>query len=181
MIWYIILAIVVLIALYAVTTYNRFVYLEENVENAMASISAQIESRWDALRSLIDATKSYAAHEANTLENIVAARSQVSKSSNVEDVEKDNELFTKAMGRLNVVVENYPDLKASTTYLETMKSIDKYENYVRQSRMIFNDTATKFNRLTKQFPSNIVASLFGFSPKEYFKHSQDKSNPPTWN
>lgn len=181
MLLYIILGIIVLLAIYFITTYNKFVYLGENVENAMASISTQIESRWDALRSLIDATKNYAAHETNTLENIVDSRSHVSKSSNVNDVEKDNALFTKAMDRLNVVVENYPDLKASATYLETMKSIDKYENYVRQSRMIFNDTATKFNRLTKQFPSNIVASLFGFSSKEYFKHSTDKSNPPTWN
>lgn len=181
MLFYIVIGILVLIAIYTVVTYNKFVTFGENVENAMASISAQIESRWDALRSLIDATRHYSSHEANTLENIVEARSHVSKSSNVEDVEKDNDLFTKAMGKLNLVVENYPDLKASETYLETMKSIDKYENYVRQSRMIFNDTATKFNRLTKQFPSNIVASLFGFSPKEYFKHSEDKSNPPTWN
>ena len=87
MLFYIVIGILVLIAIYTVVTYNKFVTFGENVENAMASISAQIESRWDALRSLTDATKHYSSHEANTLENIVEARSHVSKSSNVEDVE----------------------------------------------------------------------------------------------
>lgn len=172
--------VVVLIVLYLISTYNRLISQREFVKNAMGNIATQIESRWDAVKNLIDATKKYSEHEAGLLSDITAKRSRVSSTSSPQDVTSDDNLFEQAVGRINVVAENYPQLKADQVYIRTMEAVDKYENNVRTSRIIFNDTVTKFNRNVLQFPSSIVARLFGFGEMEYFKNSDTKSDMPSW-
>lgn len=181
--WIILVVILVLLIIlvgWAISTYNRLIYAREFVENAMGQISAQIESRWDALKSMIDATKRYESHEASVLEGIAEKRSSIGKQAEVKDVQKDDQLFNQALGRLIAVAENYPDLKAAAVYQDTMKNIDKYENNVRQSRMIFNDTVTKYNRIIQTVPSNIIAGMFNFSKRDYFENTEAKSDMPSW-
>lgn len=178
--WLIPLAIIVLIVLWAIGIYNRLVALREMVHNSMGQIAAQIESRWDALKSLIDATKNYQAHEADTLKSITESRTRVSPGSTVRDVAKDEKLFQSALTQIYAVAENYPDLKASSVYQTTMDSINRYEDNVRHSRMLYNDTVTKLNRTLQQFPTNIVAGMFGFRTMEYFQNSTEKAEMPQW-
>lgn len=180
---FIVIALIIFIVLviWAIALYNKFVTLGERVINARAQIATQIESRWDAVKILIDATKSYAKYEVDTLDSIVKKRISMGSNSPVDEMEKDEAQFEEVVSKLIAISENYPDLKASDVYKSTMKSINKFESNVRGSRMIFNDVVTKFNRLVKMFPSNVIASMFHFTEKEYFQGTESKQNMPEWN
>lgn len=178
--WIGILVVIALIALWAIGVYNRLVRLKEMVKNATGQIAAQIESRWDALKSLIDATKSYTGHEADVLKSIAESRAKIGSGTSVKDIEADNEKFESALGRLIAIGESYPDLKASEVYQTTMGNIDKYEMALKNSRMIYNDTVTRYNREIKVFPAVIIAGFLGFREEEYFKSSESKQEMPTW-
>lgn len=174
-VFFIILAILVV---FAIINYNNLVRSEEMVSNAMAQIAAQVESRWDALRNLMDATKHYSNFELEAFEKITQNRADINKKSSPQDVEKDDQAFAGAMRNFYAVAENYPDLKSSELYKDTMASINKYEDNVRHSRMIYNDTVTKFNRSIKTFPQNLFADMLGFSEKTYFANDSSKVDAP---
>src|SRR5690625_1990234 len=177
----IVLAVVILIIVFwIISTYNRLISAREFVRNSMGQISAQIESRWDALQNMIEGTKQYTEYEAETLESITEQRSSLGKDVAVEQVNQDDQLFNQAIGRLFAVAESYPELKASQLYQETMQNVDRYEQQVRQSRMIYNDTVTKYNRLIQSIPSNIIASMFNFTQKDYFENTESKTDMPGW-
>ena len=177
---YVVLAVVVLLVLWIISSYNRLIRLREMVKNAMGQIAANVESRWDALKSLIDATKKYSQHEAETLEKVVQARGGLNSNSSVKDIEADDNMFTQALSRLAVVVESYPELKANTVYLNTMDKIDSYEQDVKNSRMIYNDTVTRFNRSMLTFPIVLVSRMLGFHEYQYFQKTESKAIPPSW-
>lgn len=176
-----ILFIIILIAgVWVIKTYNNFISLGERVTNGKAQIATQIESRWDAVTSLIHATKQYSQYEVETLESIVEKRINISENSSIDELEKEDTQLNNVVGRLIAISENYPDLKASDVYQNTMKSINEYENNVRHSRMIYNDVVTRFNRLVRMFPSNLVASIFKFGLREYFQATASKEEMPSW-
>lgn len=179
---YIIILLILIagIVVWGIGAYNGFVKLKERVFNARAQIATQLESRWDALKSLIDATKQYSKHEAEVLENVTESRASIGQNSSVSELEENASSFNNVLGRLIAVAENYPDLKASTIYQSAMNSINDYENKVRQSRMLYNDTVTMYNRRTKTFPSNILAGMFNFAPEPYFEATETKTDMPTW-
>ncbi|MDD6905742.1 MAG: LemA family protein [Finegoldia magna] len=180
MITIIIIVIAILILIFIMTNYNSLVKLREMVKNSMANIAAQVESRWDAISSLIDATKKYSDYEAKILSDITSKRTNIDRDASAGDVEKDDDMYSKALARINAVAEAYPDLKASEVYKSTMDSINSYEENVRMSRMIYNDTVTKLNTKIQSFPSNIVASIFGFKREGYFKNTETKKEMPSW-
>ena len=176
----IVLGLVVIIGAYIVSTYNTLIRSRENIQNAMGQIATNIESRWDALTSLISATKEYSEREANVLLDITKARSHVGSNADTADIEEDDKLFGRAMANINAVAEAYPDLKASNLYQKAMDNINSYENNVRLSRQIYNDTVTKFNRQIKTFPTNIIAGMFGFVSEDYFQTTSGKEDMPSW-
>ena len=178
---YIILIIVVLIILAVVGVYNSLVRKNEMVANAMNQIGTQLQSRWDALNNLIDATKDYAKYESETLDKITKNRTGVNKNSSPADVSREENEFKSALNQFYAVAENYPDLKSSQVYKSTMDSINKYEDNVRHSRMIYNDTLTSFNRYIKSFPQNLFAGMFGYGEKDYFKNEEVSNQAPKWN
>nr|WP_300005981.1 LemA family protein [Tissierella sp.] len=175
-----IIVLVVILAVWAIGVYNSLVTLRERVDNAKAQIVTQIESRWDAVKSLIEATKQYSSHEAEVLESVTASRASIGRGSSVSEIEKDQGQLDSVLGRLIAVSEAYPDLKASTVYKDTMASINKYEDNVRNSRMIYNDTVTRYNRMLKVFPSSIIAGMFNFEARDYFEGSETKKDMPSW-
>lgn len=166
---------------WGVSMYNRLVREREFVRNSMAQIAAQIESRWDAIKNMIDGTKQYTDYEAKVLNDITEKRTPLNRNASVADVEKDNALFGQALNQLYAVAENYPDLKASQLYQNTLNQVDKYEQQVRQSRMVYNDTVTKYNRTIQTVPTNIVAGMFQFVQEAYFESSAEKASMPGWN
>src|SRR5690625_3919067 len=177
----IILIILVIFIIWTISIYNSFITLRERVSNAKAQIAAQIESRWDAVSNLISATKQYAKHESEVLENITEKRASLGRDSSMEEIEENDTQLNNVVGRLIAISENYPDLKASEVYQTSMESVNKFEDNVRHSRMIYNDTVTRYNRQTKQFPTNIIASIFKFTEKEYFERTESKQEMPSWN
>jgi len=174
------IALILVILLYVVNTYNKFIQYEELIENSKAQIATQVESRWDALSSLISATKQYSTHEAETFQMIVRDRQQVNSFTKTEDIDRVETTYQSSLSRLIAITEDYPDLKASSLYKETMASINKYEHNVRLSRMTFNDTVTKYNRLIKMFPTNLIAALISFEKKPYLEVSSNKLEMPDW-
>jgi|SRR5699024_1663853 len=172
--------VLILIIFWVISVYNNFITLRERVTNGRAQIAAQIESRWDAISNLISATKQYSKHESEVLENITEKRSNLGKDSSVSELEENDAQLNNVVGRLIAISESYPDLKASEVYKTSMENVDKYENNVRNARMVYNDVVTRFNRLLKQFPTNIIGGIFNFSEEAYFEQSEGKAEMPSW-
>lgn len=177
----VILVLLVLIVIYVIGIYNSLITLREYVLNAKSQIATQLESRWDAVKTLMDGTSKYSDYEGKVLQDIVDARSSIGKDTSIKDMEKDDQQFQSVFNRLLAVVENYPDLKSSNLYQTTMESVNKYEDKVRHSRMIYNDTVTKYNRSIRLFPKSLIASMFGFNPLDYFENTESKGQMPSWN
>jgi len=174
----IILAIVVLLVIWGISVQRKLVQVDESCKNAMSTIGVQQNSRWDALGSLADMVKQYDEHEYNTLKEVIAERGTIGVESTAEEAEADENMITKAMSRFMAVAENYPDLKANTNYNKLMDSINTYENNVRLARMSYNDVTTKYNRILRQFPDSIVASLLKFDKRDYLNTPDEKTEMP---
>lgn len=177
MIGLIILGIVILLIIYAISIQRNLVGLAERRLNALSMIGVQQESRWDALRQLAKTVKSYAGHEADTLLEVISARTGHMPIT-AEEVEKNESLFQQAMKEIKVVVEKYPELKADRLYEKLMDDINGYEEHVRKARMVYNDTTTKLNSAVRMFPSSIFARMFGFTTEAYLQTPQQKTEMP---
>lgn len=172
-------AIILILVLWIISAQRSFVKLDENINNAMSQIGVQLSSRWDALTSLLDLTKGYAEHEYKTITETIQSRRSITKDSSPEDVKVQENIISEAMGKIMAVAESYPDLKADGTYIKTMDSVNQYENMVRTSRLIYNDSVTKLNRAIRMFPASIIASMLGFSTRAYLEAVNEKSNMPS--
>ena len=175
----IIIAVVVLLVLWVISAQRKFVSAEEIVKNAMSQIGVQQSSRWDALTALVELLKSYNEHEYNTLKDVIAARAGITSESTAAQAQQQEDLLQKAMVQVKAVAEQYPQLKADSMYNKTMDSVNTYENQVRMSRMVYNDSVTKYNRMVRQIPDSIVAAIFRFTEKEYLKENTAKSDMPS--
>ena len=175
-----IVIIVILIILWLVSTQRRLVTLDENINNAMSQIGVQLSARFDALTSLLELTKGYDQHESETLLEVIRARrSVITAASSPDDVAEQENIITEALGRINAVAEQYPDLKAAENYQQTMGAVERYENSLRSSRLIYNDSVTKLNRSVRMFPTSFVAKMLGFGAREYLKTEDEKTARPS--
>lgn len=179
----IIIALVVIVGGYFISTQRSLVNLDELCKNALSQIEVQLNSRFDAVIDLAKTAAQYAKHESETIIQAVQARGGNLGNNSVpatpESINQQSDLLTQMMGRLNVVFERYPELKASDLYKEAQAGMKQYEENVRMSRMIYNDTATKMNRMVRQWPSSIVASMLHFDQKDYLKvDSEEKKQYP---
>ena len=173
------IAVIVLIVLWVISVQRKLVNQDELCQNAMSTIGVQQESRWDALTGMVELIKSYNEHEYNTLRDVIAQRRPIDARSSAQDVEAQEGLIGKVASGIDVVVEKYPELKANENYGKAMDAVDKYTNMVRTSKMVYNDTATNYNKLIRQIPDSIVASLFGFKVREYLKIEDQKTGMPS--
>lgn len=175
----IVIVVIVLIALWVMSTQRRLVVLDENVNNAMSQIGVQLTSRFDALTSLADLAKAYAAHESQTLlATIQARRSVITAQSTPDDVAQQEGILAEALGRISMVSEQYPDLKANESYQKAMDAVDKYENQVRIGRQVYNDCVTKLNREIRMFPTALIAGMVGCGQRSYLEEPTAKADMP---
>lgn len=188
---YIILIVVAVILIsgfvWVKNTYNGLVKADEGVSAAWAQVENVYQRRADLIPNLVATVKGYAAHESSTLEGVVEARSkatQVTVSSedlSPEALAKFNAAqgdLSNALGRLLMLTENYPDLKASQNFSELQAQLEGTENRITTERMKFNETAKAYNTLIRKFPDNIVASMFGFEKKGYFEAAEGSEKAP---
>lgn len=175
----IIIAIVAIIVLWVVSVQRKLVKQEEICKNGLSQIGVQQSNRWDALKALAELTKGYSDYEYKTITDTIAMRRPVTGSSSGADADAQDKLFAQALSHLNVVVEKYPELKASENYSKTMDSVNTYTQQVRMSQMVYNDSVTNYNRLIRQFPDSIVASLFHFAQRDYLQVNESKAEMPS--
>lgn len=165
-----IIVIIGVIVRWVISTQRSLVVLDENVSNAMSQIGVQLSSRFDALTALLNLSKGYAKHESETLiETIKSRRSVITAKSTPDDVLRQEVIISEALGRIAIVTEQYPELKANQNYIKTMDAVETFENMVRTSRLIYNDSVTKLNREVRIFPVAMVAGMLGVNQREYLK------------
>lgn len=179
MVTIIIVAVAALLVLWFVSAQRRLVSKEELCKNAMSQIGVQQSSRWDALTALAELTKSYNEHEYNTIKDVISQRADITSASSAKEVNAQEDMIGSALSRIIAIAEQYPELKANENYAKTMDSVNLYENQVRTSRMVYNDTVTAYNRIVRQFPDSIAASILGFKEKEYLQEIKAKSEMPS--
>ena len=170
----VIVAIAIIVILYFISTQRSLVSLAEMCKNSLSQIEVQLNSRFDAVVALAKTAAQYAKHESETIIQTIEARGGHTSAATPAGINAQSDLLSQMMARLNVVVEQYPELKASDLYAKAQDGQRQYEENVRISRMVYNDTATKMNRMVRQWPSSIVASMLHFDVKEYLKVDNEK-------
>lgn len=175
----ILIAALAVIALWIISLQRKLVSKDELCKNSLSQIGVQQASRWDALTALAEMTKSYSEYEYKALTDIIAQRKPVTRTSSAAEADAQEDGLTRCLSRLFAVAEQYPDLKATEQYKTTMDSVNTYENQVRTSRMVFNDTVTAFNRIVRAFPNNLVAGILGFAAKDYLSEATGKEAMPS--
>lgn len=172
-----IIVIAVLIFFYFISTQRTLVGLDEMCKNALSQIEVQLNSRFDAVAGLAKTAAKYAGHESETIIQTIQARNgngNAPAAATPEAINQQSDLLGQMMSKLNVVFERYPELKASELYASVQEGQKEYEENVRISRMVYNDTATKMNRMVRQWPSSIVASMLHFDVKDYLVIDNEK-------
>lgn len=176
----IVLLIIILVSCY-VSTYNNIIKLETNVDTEYSNISVQLERRADLIPNLINTVKGYMKHEESIINDITTAREKMVNANNAYDKNNANEELTKALNNLNVVVENYPDLKANQNFINLQDELAGTENRISTTRRDYNNAVKEYNTKIKSIPSSIVASMMGKKEKDFFQVSEDKKDVPEVN
>ena len=165
---WIILAIVVILVIAIISMYNDLVSRRVKVDNAWSQIDVQLQRRFDLIPNFVETVKGYAAHESETFEKITELRTSWANAQTVtEKAELDNQL-SGALKTIMAVYENYPDLKANQNFSELSEELRNTENKISFSRQFYNDNVTMYNEKLQLFPSNIIANMFNFKPRELF-------------
>jgi len=175
----IIVIILVVIALLFIPKYNSLVTAEENVDSKWAQVENQLQRRYDLIPNLVESVKGYANHEQEVIANITEARAQMGSASSPEEQAVANDALTGALSRLLVVVENYPNLKADANFRQLMDELAGMENRLAVAREDYNNEVQQFNKNVKRFPGNLMAGMFGFEQKEYFKATAGADKAPS--
>lgn len=167
-------ALVVLIVIWVVGLYNRLISLRNNRENAFADIDVQLRQRNDLIPQLVSTVKGYASHEKEVLERVTMARSTLMGASDINaKIQADTQL-TQALQGLRIQVEAYPDLKASANFMHLQEEIADLENKLAASRRYFNGATRELNTAIQSFPSNLIASNFGFKRQSMYELSVEQ-------
>ena len=165
---WIILAIVVILVIAVISMYNDLISRRVKVDNAWSQIDVQLQRRFDLIPNFVETVKGYAAHESETFEKITELRTSWANAQTVtEKAELDNQL-SGALKTIMAVSENYPDLKANQNFSELSEEFRNTENKISFSRQFYNDNVTMYNEKLQLFPSNIIANMFNFKPRELF-------------
>ena len=175
MIGWIILAIVVVVAIYVISVYNDLKTVENKVENAWSQIDVQLQRRFDLIPNFVETVKGYMNHEAETFEKIAALRTSWANTQSVSEKATIDNQLSGALKTIMAVSENYPELKANQNFSELSEELRNTENKISFSRQFYNDIVTKYNTKLELFPSNIVAGIFNFKQKDLFAAESEEA------
>lgn len=185
--WIIILAAVILIAIFCATSYNSMVSQDEAVGTAWSNVENQYQRRADLIPNLVNTVKGYANHEKETLEAVISARAKATQTSiNLNEISSEKMAafqqaqgeLSSALSRLMVSIERYPDLKANQNFQALQAQLEGTENRISVERRKFNEIARAYNTSIRRFPKNIVAGLFGFEKRPYFEAQEGSEKAP---
>jgi LemA protein len=173
MLLWIVLAVVAVVIVYAIAVFNRLVRTRQMANEAWSGIDVQLKRRSDLVPNLVDSVKGYAAHERSVLDEVTQRRgaARVLPEGDVAARGPAEGALSAALGKLFALAENYPDLKASGNFLELQKQLSDLENEIQMARRYYNGAVRNLNVLVQSFPSNLVAGIAGFAPRDYFELS----------
>ena len=174
----VIAAVVLLLGIFLISTNNNLVSMETKVDAALANIDTNLQRRADLIPNLVNTVKGYAAHEQEALDSVTAARAQLAGASTVGEKAEADSALTAALNNLLVIVENYPDLKASANFTQLADELAGTENRIAVARRDYNDAVQEYNTAIRKFPGNLVAGLFGFEKKDFFQASAGAQDVP---
>lgn len=182
----IVLIVLIVISAMAWGSYNRLVGLEEGVDAAWSQVENVYQRRADLIPNLIKTVEGARDFEQDTLQNVVEARSKVGQAAitgtptaeQIQAFQANQEALGSALSRLLVVVERYPDLKATEAFRDLQRQLEGAENRIAVERRRFNEISREFNTTRRRFPSNLVANFFGFAEKPYFQAAEGAEKPP---
>lgn len=157
------------LAVVVVVGYNSLVRLREMVDASWSDIDVQLKQRHDLVPNLVETVKGYATHEKSTLEQVIRARSAAMSSTTPHDRAEAEGALTRSLGSLFALSESYPDLKANQNFLQLQGTLGNLETKIEQARRHYNTMVRDFNTRVGEIPMNIIASLFGFPPREFFE------------
>jgi LemA protein len=161
--------LIAVVAGWFILTYNGLVRLRNQVKNAWSQIDVQLKRRYDLIPNLVETVKGYAAHEKETFERVIKARQRGIDASTVKDQAEAENMITGALRQLFALSEAYPDLKANQNFLALQEELSSTENKIAFARQYYNDAVQTFNTRQEMFPANLVASMLGFQPAEFFE------------
>ena len=169
----ILLALIVVVALWGIGLYNSLVTLRQRTRQAFADIDVQLKQRHDLVPNLVETVKGYASHERETLDAVVKARNAAVGAGTMAQQAGAENALTAALGRLFALAEAYPDLKANQNFLELQRQLDDIENKLAAARRFFNSAAAEYNARRESFPASIIANSFGFAAQDFFDVGPD--------
>ncbi len=172
------LIIIAAVALIAVGMYNSLITLRNRCDNAWSQVDVQLRRRYDLIPNLVETVKGYAKHESGVFERVTQARAAAVGAQTVKDQGQAENVLTGALKSLFAVAENYPDLKANQNFLMLQEELAGTEGKVAFARQFYNDNVMKFNMRQQVFPSNILANMFGFKPRDYFQIEEEVARGP---
>src|SRR5262245_45113589 len=149
--------------------YNRLVRFRNRAENSWAQVDVQLRRRYDLIPNLVEAVKGYAAHERETFESVTAARTAAQQAQGVAEQAQAENMLTAALGRLFAVAEAYPQLRATENFQQLQAQLSDVESNIAVARQVYNDTVLSYDNALETVPTNIIAGIFNFNPREYFQ------------
>ena len=183
----IVIAVVAIIAFWGVSAYNGLVKMDEGVNTAWSNVENQYQRRADLIPNLVNTVKGYAAHEKETLEAVMSARSKATQMTidaenltpeKLKEYQKAQGEIGSALGRLLAITEAYPDLKANENFKELQAQLEGTENRISVERRNFNETARSYNTAIRTFPKTIIAGMCGFDKRPYFEAEEGANKAP---
>ena len=183
-----IVALIILIIGWLMSGYNDMVKLDENVNREWSQVENQYQRRLDLIPNLVNVVKGYASHEKETLEGVIEARAKATQTTidpsnmteeQLANFQKSQDGLSGALNRLMVVVEKYPDLKATDNFKQLQDQLEGTENRITLARKDYNDAATIYNKEVRSFPNSMLAGIFGFSVRPQFKAQEGAESAPT--
>lgn len=173
----VLIAIVVLLAIFFIASYNSLVKLRNWIKEAWSQIDVQLKRRHDLIPNLVETVKGYASHEKETLEKVIQARNQLVSGSPQERIEADNQL-QGALRSLFALKEAYPELKANQNFLKLQEELTSTENKIAYSRQLYNKTVAQYNIKRETFPTVLIAGMLGFQPQEQLSIPEEEREVP---
>ena len=183
-----VLGIIILGIFWGISSYNGIITLQENVNSQWANVESQYQRRADLIPNLVSTVKGYATHESSTLEGVVAARAKATQVTidpknltpeKLQEFQAAQGQVSSALGKLLMITENYPDLKANQNFLELQSQLEGTENRIAVERSRFNELARQYNTPIQRFPRSFIANVFGFKQKPYFEAEKGSQVAPT--
>ena len=176
---YIILGVLALLAIVLIALYNGLVSIRNQCDEAWSNVDTELKRRYDLIPNLVSTVKGYASHEKDLIEKVVEMREQAAgNTGSLASQAQDEIQLQKALGQLMVRLENYPDLKASSNFLELQEELANTEDRIQASLRFFNGNVRENNNKIQQFPSNVVAGMFSFTLREFFELDVPEAREP---